>query len=82
MIEASSETKKKAEAEQIRYCYVHYLEWSGSRKHPKATDKEEYGMIKKTTFTGVSGTCKRSFDMLKEFGSEEEYNEARMSCRQ
>ena len=82
MIEASAATKKKVELEPIRYCYVHYLEWSGSRKHPKATDREEYGTIKKTTFTGISGTRKRSFDVLKEFGSEKEYNEARTECQQ
>ena len=77
MIEDSSKPKKKVEPDPIRYCYVHYLEWSGSRKRPKSKDVEEYGTINKTTFTSVSGVKKRSFDVLKEFRSKEEYNDAR-----
>ena len=37
---------------------AHYLEWSGTRNHPKATDYEEWGTIKGNWFISDSGTKK------------------------
>ena len=47
--------KKEITEKQVR---AHYLEWSGTRNHPKATDHEEWGTIKGNWFYGDSGTKK------------------------
>ena len=49
-IEIKEQTEKRVKS--------HYLEWSGTRNHPKATDHEEWGTIKGNWFYGDSGTKK------------------------
>lgn len=44
-----SESKKAKEAkkeEKLQKCFITYVEWEGTRKHPKAVDREAYGIIK------------------------------------
>ena len=32
--------------EKLQKCFITYVEWEGTRKHPKAVDRESYGIIK------------------------------------
>lgn len=32
--------------EILQKCFITYVEWEGTRKHPKAVDREAYGIIK------------------------------------
>lgn len=61
-IEIKEQTEKRVKA--------HYLEWSGTRNHPKATDVEEWGTIKGNWFYTDRGTKKsitaRGFNILEE----------------
>ena len=61
-IEIKEQTEKRVKA--------HYLEWSGTRNHPKVTDVEEWGTIKGNWFYTDRGTKKsitaRGFNILKE----------------
>lgn len=44
-----SESKKAKESkkeEKLQKCFITYVEWEGTRKHPKAVDREAYGIIK------------------------------------
>jgi hypothetical protein len=36
----------KQKVEPLRKCFITYIEWAGTRKHPKAIDREAYGIIK------------------------------------
>lgn len=42
-IKLDQEEKKE---ETFKKAYVQYLEWSGTRKHPKVTEKKAYALIK------------------------------------
>lgn len=59
--------KKEITEKRVR---AHYLEWSGTRNHPKATDHEEWGTIKGNWFYTDRGTKKsikaRGFNILEE----------------
>ena len=59
--------KKEITEKRVR---AHYLEWSGTRKHPKATDYEEWGKIKGNWFYTDRGRKKsinaRGFNILEE----------------
>lgn len=75
MVDASRITEEDLIAEpkgvigEIRV-KAHYLEWSGTRNHPKATDVEERGTIKGNWFYTDRGTKKsitaRGFNILEE----------------
>lgn len=44
-----SESKKYKglkKVEILQKCFITYVEWEGTRKHPKAVDREAYGIIK------------------------------------
>ena len=38
--------KKEKKILKLQKCMFSYIEWAGTRKHPKATEKESYGIIK------------------------------------
>ena len=63
---------KKIEKKEIteKRVKAHYLEWSGTRNHPKATDYEEWGTIKGNWFYTDRGPKKsitaRGFNILEE----------------
>lgn len=52
-------------------CRCRFLEWSGTRKHPKATEIEEIGMIKGNWFYRADGSKKKTdakgFKILEKF---------------
>ena len=50
-LEKEKEEKKEAtltakDQRDIQKCLFKYIEWAGTRKHPKAIEKESYGIIK------------------------------------
>lgn len=38
--------KKEKQILKLQKCIFSYIEWAGTRKHPKAIEKESYGIIK------------------------------------
>lgn len=54
--DADNVTVKEKETEERWLCK--FLEWSGTRKHPKATEYEEEGIIKGNWFYRSNGTKK------------------------
>ena len=53
IIQALEKKKKDLEKEKeekkilkLQKCIFKYIEWAGTRKHPKAIEKESYGIIK------------------------------------
>ena len=50
-----TETKQEPDERRV---YAHYLVWSGTRKHPKATEMTAYGVIKGNWFYLDDGTKK------------------------
>lgn len=42
-LEKEKEEKKSL---KLQKCLFKYIEWAGTRKHPKAIEKESYGIIK------------------------------------
>ena len=44
--QAKQEEKQAKQEENPQKCIVSYVEWEGTRKHPKAVNREAYGIIK------------------------------------
>ena len=56
--ECKSEEKRREPAEERWKCA--FLEWSGSRKHPKATELVEEGIVKGQWFYRQDGSKKKT----------------------
>lgn len=57
--ESKQNKKENTEAEEERWKCA-FLEWSGSRKHPKATEIIEDGIIKENWFIRADGSKKKT----------------------
>lgn len=58
LIQASKDANKESQTEEKWKCA--FLEWSGSRKHPKATEVIEIGIIKGNWFYRADGSKKKT----------------------
>ena len=64
------EEKEKKKSEKLIKCLFSYIEWSGTRKHPKATNRQAYGIIKGNWIYYSCGKKKLSgnyIQVIKEF---------------
>lgn len=58
LLQQQKQEKKNMDVEEKKYCKAHFLEWGGTRKHPKAYDYEENGYILGNWFYRSNGRKK------------------------
>lgn len=72
---SSRESSKNEELEKEEVWRCKYLEWSGTRRHPKATEYESYGVIKGNWFYMINdrGSVKKKSVNAKGFEKVEQF---------